>query len=71
MRRLFWIALGAGVGVYVARRVRHTAQQLTPESVANRVLDRSQGFWSDVQRYTADREAELRDAFGLDERPER
>ena len=34
MRRLFWVALGATVGILVVRRVSRAAQSYTPEGVA-------------------------------------
>ncbi|WP_262401901.1 hypothetical protein [Actinomadura sp. CNU-125] len=40
MKRLFWLSVGAGAGVYathrVKRRVERFARSLTPESVAAR-----------------------------------
>jgi hypothetical protein len=71
VRRLFWIALGAGAGVYVARQLRQTAQQFTPETVVGKVLDRGREVWADVRDFAADREVELRESFGLDSDLER
>ena len=74
MRRLFWIALGAAVGVLVVRKVSAMLHKLTPAGMAEGVADaggRAQGaladFGSAVAMHAADREAELRSALGLDE----
>lgn len=69
MSRLFWIAFGASAGVMAARRLRQVTAQLTPETLAGKALDRGREFWGDVRRYSADREAELRDAMGLNDPP--
>jgi hypothetical protein len=69
MRRLFWVALGAAVGVLVVRKVNQAAQAYTPEG-----LGRSLGNVADALRDAADavregmaeREAELRVALGVD-----
>ena len=69
MRRLFWLTLGATAGVLVVRKVTRTAQAFTPAALAN-----SAGGIGDSIRYFADqvragmveREAELRDALGID-----
>jgi hypothetical protein len=69
MRRLFWVALGATVGVLVVRRVNRTAQAYTPEG-----LSRSLGNVADALREAAgavregmsEREQELRVALGVD-----
>lgn len=69
MRRLFWVALGATVGVLVVRKVNKTAQAYSPEG-----LSRSLGNVAEAIRDAADvvregmaeREAELRVALGVD-----
>ena len=69
MRRLFYIALGASAGVLVVRRVSAAANKWTPEGIAAQaggVGDRVAAWWAEVQHYAAEREAELRDALGLD-----
>jgi hypothetical protein len=66
MRRLFWIALGATAGVLVARQLRQTAQQFTPETLIGKALGRGREFWADTRDFAADREVELRESFGLD-----
>ena len=73
MRRLFWLALGATVGVLIFRKVSETAQRLTPQSLAGSIgaglseLSESlRDFAADVREATSDRENELRSAAGLD-----
>ena len=69
MRRLFWLTLGATAGVLVVRKITKTAQAFTPAGLAD-----SAGGLGDSIRYFADqvragmveREAELRDALGID-----
>lgn len=69
IRRLFYMALGACVAVWVMRKL----QALKPEHVARRVAGRASGladearlFAGDVRRLSAGRETELRSRFGLD-----
>ena len=70
MRRLFWLALGATAGVLVVRKITKTAHAFTPAGLAD-----SAGGIGDSIRYFADqvragmleREAELRDALGIDD----
>ena len=69
MRRLFWLTVGATAGVVAVRKVTKTAQAFTPSGLAS-----SAGGIGDSIRYFADqvragmveREAELRDALGID-----
>jgi hypothetical protein len=74
MRRLFYIALGAGVGVAAVRKATKAAQKLTPanlaDSVTTSVRDSISGlggsikvFLDDVRVNMAVREAELHDAL--------
>ena len=70
MRRLFWLTLGATAGVLVVRKITKTAHAFTPAGLAD-----SAGGIGDSIRYFADqvragmveREAELRDALGIDD----
>jgi hypothetical protein len=69
MRRLFYVALGATVGVLVVRRVTEAANRWTPEGIAAQaggVGERVTAWWAEVQHYADEREAELREALGLD-----
>jgi hypothetical protein len=72
MRRLFWVALGATVGVLVVRRVTRAAQAYTPEGVARSLSGLGEGLRemaSVVREGMAEREAELRAALGADAHP--
>jgi hypothetical protein len=73
MRRLFWVALGATVGVLVVHKVTKTAQAYSPSGVARGLsgglADLGEGLreMAEVVREgMAEREAELRYALGLD-----
>ena len=70
MRRVFWMALGAGAGVYLVRKLTKTAQAYTPAGLADGIRDLGDAlryFAEQVRAGMAEREAELRDALGLDE----
>ncbi|HET8615970.1 MAG TPA: hypothetical protein VFL94_10625 [Actinomycetales bacterium] len=70
MRRLFWLALGASVGVLVVRKVTRTAKAYTPEGVAQGLAGVGEGLRemaSVVKESMAQRDAELRLALGVDE----
>ncbi|MFI0453017.1 hypothetical protein [Actinomadura sp. 6N118] len=80
MRRLFWLSVGAGAGVYathrVKRRVERFARTWSPEGVAARAVTAGQGagyrlrhFASDVRTEMEAREAELREAIRMDQAP--
>ena len=69
MRRLFYVAFGAAAGVLVVRRLTEVANKWTPEGIANQaggVGDKLSLWWAEVQHHAAEREAELREALGLD-----
>jgi len=68
MTRLFYIALGVGVGVVAVRRVSKAAKAWTPAGVAAQaggVGEQIAAWWADVQAYSAQREGELREALGI------
>jgi len=70
VRRLFYVALGATAGVLLVRRLTEAANKWTPEGIANQaggVGDKLSSWWAEVQHHAAGREAELREALGLDE----
>jgi hypothetical protein len=67
MRRLFWLTVGAGVGVYATHRASKIARSLTPRSVAVRAGDRLRMFTEDVRVGMQDREEQLRGAIELDQ----
>jgi hypothetical protein len=69
VRRLFWTALGAAVGVYAVRRVSRVAQAYTPAGVADGLSDFGDGLRelaAAVREGMAERESELRVALGID-----
>jgi hypothetical protein len=80
MRRLFWVGVGAGAGVYVTHRVKRRVERFTrtwsPEGVAARAVSTGQGagerlrhFASDVRTEMRAREEELREAVRMDQEP--
>ena len=69
MRRMFYVALGATAGVLLVRRLTAAANKWTPEGIAAQaggVGDRLSVWWAEVQHHAEEREAELREALGLD-----
>src|SRR4051794_10700361 len=73
MRRVFYIALGATVGVLVVRRLTKTARAFTPAGMSESFTgalgnlgDSIREFAADVREGMAEREDELRTALGLD-----
>lgn len=73
MRRLFWVALGATVGVLLVRKVSKTAQAYSPSGVAqglsNGLSDLGEGLREmaeSIREGMTERETELRYALGID-----
>lgn len=69
MARLFWMAVGAGAGMWAARKVKDKAHKYTPEGVADNVTgigDAIRYFADEVRAGMAEREAELYRAIGAD-----
>ena len=69
MRRLFWVALGATVGILVVRRVSRAAEAYTPEAMARSVSQAAESvreFAAAVREGMDQREDELRVALGVD-----
>lgn len=73
MRRLFWLALGATLGVLIFRRLSRMAEKLTPQGVASSIGSgltelayALRDFSDDVREAMSSREVELREAAGLD-----
>ena len=72
MRRIFWLALGATLGVLVVRKITRTAQSLSPKGIAasmGGLGDTLRGFFDDVRVAMNDRESELLDALGVSDPP--
>ena len=72
-RRLFYVALGASVGVLLVRRLTQAAQRVTPAGVQQSIAGALSGLTDAVREFSAEvgeamaeREVELRDALGLD-----
>ncbi len=68
--RLFWFALGAGLAVWGAGKLRRTAQRVTPEAIGHRAAESVVGLGESVRDFSdrvraamAEREAELRDVL--------
>ena len=73
MKRLFWLALGATLGVLIMRKVSRAAERLTPsgiaEGIASGLTDLAESigdFATDVRRAMGEREAQLRADTGMD-----
>lgn len=80
MKRIFWIAVGAGAGLYAQRRAVQFAKSLTPQNIAVKAVeqavktggttgDRFRTFMEEVREHAADREVEIREAIALDQAP--
>jgi len=80
MKRLFWLAVGAGTALYAQRRAVRFARGLAPENLAVRAVenavrtgnstgDRLRAFAEEVRFHMAEREAELNEAIRLDQEP--
>ncbi|MGW2345602.1 DUF6167 family protein [Streptomyces sp. NPDC001661] len=76
-RRTFWFTAGAAAGVWATTKVNRKLKQLTPESLAAQAANKAveaghklKDFALDVRDNMAEREAELGDALGINERPE-
>ncbi|HEV3169478.1 MAG TPA: hypothetical protein VGZ32_04030 [Actinocrinis sp.] len=72
-KRVFWIALGASVGVLVVTKGAKTLRKFSPSGLADSAsglpgaLSGSvRGFLDDVQYAAAEREMELYRALGMD-----
>jgi hypothetical protein len=73
MRRLFYIAFGATVGIIVVRRASEAAARWTPQGIAEQaggVGGRLSEWWAIVRESAAARERELREALGIDDERE-
>ena len=69
MRRVFWLTLGATAGVLVVRKITKTAHAFTPAGLAEGaggIGDSIRYFADQVRAGMVEREAELRDALGID-----
>jgi hypothetical protein len=70
MKRVFWVAVGATVGIVVVRKLSQKAEQFTPQGVARQLAglgDAVRAFGAEVRAGMEAREQELRDALALDD----
>jgi hypothetical protein len=70
MKRLFYVAAGATIGVIAVRKASQAAQRFTPKGMAQQaggVGGRIAEWWQIVQDMSAVRETELREALGIDD----
>ena len=70
MKRLFYVAAGAGLGVAVVRKLTSAANKFTPSGIAGSagesfsgLLGSLRGFVDEVRTGMAEREIELHDAL--------
>ena len=75
-RRLFWVAVGAAVAVFVSVKVRGYITKTNPEAIGRRVAESASGvsqsahgFVDRLRAGMAERETELRDSLGLPDEP--
>lgn len=64
MRRGFWFAAGAGVGIYASLRARRVAEAFTSDGISDRIAALQLGgrlLREDIATAAAAKEAELRD----------
>lgn len=73
MRRLFWLALGASLGVLIFRRLSRAAERMTPQGIASSLSASLSDLGYAIREFAADvrdamsaQEEALRTAAGLD-----
>jgi hypothetical protein len=69
VKRILWFIIGTAVGVYAVTRLKKRAQVLAPASLqasAEKVAAAIRHFGDEVRAGMAEREAELKDALGID-----
>ena len=77
MRRLFWLGLGAAVGVVAVRKLSRAVEAYTPQGIAASLqssaagaLDEARLFVSDVRAAMAEREEAIHAALGRPDDPD-
>jgi phage host-nuclease inhibitor protein Gam len=65
VKRIFWFVIGTLVGVYLVTRLKSRARALAPQS-AEKLASAIRHFGDQVREGMEEREAELRDALGID-----
>lgn len=73
IKRVFWVALGATVGIVVVNRATKAAKRLSPGGLADsagavpsRLASAWQDFTEDVRSAAAEREFDLYHTLGVD-----
>jgi hypothetical protein len=70
VRRLFWVAVGAGAGVYVMRKLGRAREAASTAGISRgltAVADSVRYFADEVRAGMSEREHELREALGLND----
>jgi hypothetical protein len=74
MRRLFYLAVGVGIGIAAVRKATKAAQKFTPSGVAGSarssasgLFDSSRAFIDEVRVNMAEREIQLHEALSGDD----
>lgn len=72
-KRLFWFVVGVGLAAVLVLKGKEYYERFTPKGVADQITRTKQGatewigdFFDNVGEAMAEREAELREATGLD-----
>ncbi|MEU8927192.1 DUF6167 family protein [Kitasatospora sp. NPDC048545] len=72
VRRIFWMAVGAGATVWAMNKANEAVQRLTPDSLSGTAArgalhlgDLAKQFAQDVKAGMAEREEQLKDDLGL------
>jgi chromosome condensin MukBEF MukE localization factor len=65
VKRIFWLLFGIVLGVYAVTRLKSRAKALSPAGV-DKLADAVRDFGEEVRAGMDQREAELREALGLD-----
>lgn len=69
IKRILWFVIGTAVGIYAVTRLKKRAQVLAPESLqatAEKLAVAIRHFGDEVRAGMTEREAELKDALGID-----
>ncbi|MDY0815912.1 DUF6167 family protein [Kitasatospora purpeofusca] len=73
VRRIFWMAVGAGATVWAVNKANETVHRLTPDSLSGTAArgalhlgDLAKQFAQDVRTGMTEREEQLREDLGLD-----
>ncbi|MET8703988.1 DUF6167 family protein [Kitasatospora sp. NPDC058032] len=73
VRRIFWMAVGAGATVWAMNKANEAVHRLTPDSLSGTAArgalqlgDRAKQFAQDVRTGMTEREEQLREDLGLD-----